>query len=147
MKDASIPGQFCQSRMGKMRGPCRLRLPVAFPTALPALLSPALPCWEWQEGEPGPAPGRGGQYLTPSEAGKLPWLKSLRPWLPAQHFFSGSWIALQRPSKAPTFPLSKQMGLSGISSLRVELCAFTGTCGFPQTEAPLLCLPFSGRRS
>lgn len=35
----------------------------------------------------------------------------------------------------PTFPLTKQIGLSGISSLRVQLCASMGTCGFPQTEA------------
>lgn len=35
----------------------------------------------------------------------------------------------------PTFPLTKQIGLSGISSFRVRLCGFMETCGFPQTEA------------
>lgn len=144
MKDASNPGQICQSRMGKMPGPCRPRFPAAFPTCsaepCPALLRAAgggawpRSWWRWSI----PHTERG--WKTPSAEVPV-------PLAPCSALFSGSRIALQRPSKVPTFPLTKQIGLSGISSLGAWLCAFMGTCGFPRTEAPSLCLPFSGGRS
>lgn len=146
MKDASNPGQFCQSRMGKCVVPAGWGS--WWPFLLHYLLCRALPCLA-ESGRRGSLAPLLVRWLIPhtKRGWEAPSAGVPAPLAPCSALFSGSWIALQRPSKAPTFPLSKQMGLNGILSLRVELCAFMGTCGFPQTEAPLLCLPFSGRRS
>lgn len=89
------------------------------------------------------------RWLVPhTEQGwKAPSAEVPVPLAPRSALLLGSRIALQMPSKTPTFPLSKQIGLSGISRLGVWLCAFMGTCGFPQAEAPSLCFPFSGGTS
>lgn len=102
----------------------------------PALLTragvAAWPCSGWRWLKPHTEPG----WKAPAEV----------PMLLAPHssLFSGSWIALQKPSKAPypAFPLTKQVGLSGVSSVKSTALCFHGDACFSINWSPFIVASF-----
>lgn len=145
MKDASSPGQFCQSRMGKCVVPDGQGSRQPF--LLHYLLCRAMPCLAESSRRGSLAPLL-AEVVNTSHQAKL---ESSLSWSPhALGFPLSTFVWLLNSSSEAfkgTFPLTKQIGLSGISSLRVWFCAFMGMCGFPWTGAPLLCFAFPGVRS